>query len=219
MSAGGGKLPQLCDATDVCAKCGAMAVTSKCSRCLRVCYCNKQCQEKHWSVHKKICKTPAQQEAGAGQQEHRSGRLYNASLDGDLPTVRALIAEGADVNWASPETRGTPLHVASLNGRLSVVNALIAARAVVDRVDAKGFTALMLAAQEGREAIVSVLHRVAGASLHHVNNQGFTAMPLLPSMAMLESCEFFSEREITRLCCQVIGVAQRRSVSPAKMVI
>ena len=118
MSAGGGparKLPlevRLCDATDVCAKCGAMAVTSKCSRCLRVCYCNKQCQEKHWSVHKKVCKTPAQQEAGAGQQEHRNIRLFDASFDGDLPTVRALIAEGADVNWAQPETRGTPLHVA-----------------------------------------------------------------------------------------------------------
>ena len=113
MSAGGGPAPKLplevrlCDATDVCAKCGAMAVTSKCSRCLRVCYCNKQCQEKHWSVHKKICKTPAQQEAGAGQQEDRNRRLYSASFLGDLPTVRALIAEGADVNWAKPETRHT----------------------------------------------------------------------------------------------------------------
>ena len=118
MSAGGGPAPKLplevrlCDATDVCAKCGAMAVTSKCSRCLRVCYCNKQCQEKHWSVHKKICKTPAQQEAGAGQQEDKNIDLFNASFDGDLPTVRALIAEGCDVNWAHPETKHTPLHVA-----------------------------------------------------------------------------------------------------------
>ena len=102
MSAGGGKLPQLCDATEVCAKCGAMAAKSKCSRCLRVCYCCKRCQEKHWPVHKKTCKTPAQQEAGAGQQVHRNIDLYNASFDGDLATVTALIAEGADVNFAHP---------------------------------------------------------------------------------------------------------------------
>jgi ankyrin repeat protein len=153
-----------------------MAVTSKCSRCLRVCYCNKQCQEKHWPLHKKICKTPAQQEAGAGQQENRNMRLYNTSLHGDLPTVRALIAEGADVNFAQPETRLTPLHVASLKGHLSVVNALIAARAVVDRVHTDGYTALMAAAQEGHEAIVNALHRVAGASVHHVNNLGRTAL-------------------------------------------
>jgi ankyrin repeat protein len=117
-----------------------------------------------------------QQEAGAGQQEHRNVRLYNASIRGDLPTVIALIAEGADVNDPHPETRGTPLHVASQKGHLSVVNALIAARAVVDRVDADGFTALMMAAACNHEAVVSVLHRVAGASVHHANNQGATAM-------------------------------------------
>ena len=81
------------------------------------------------------------------------------------------------MNWTHPE-QGllTPLHAASASGHLSVVNALIAARAVVDRVNVQGFTALMYAAQQGHEAIVSVLHRVAAASVHHVNNQGFTAM-------------------------------------------
>ena len=34
----------------------------------------------------------------------------------------------------------------------------------------------MLAAQQGHETVVSVLHRVAGASVHHVNNEGVTAM-------------------------------------------
>ena len=63
-------------------------------------------------MHKKVCKTPAQQEAGAGQQEDKNIDLFNASFDGDLPTVRALIAEGCDVNWAHPETKHTPLHVA-----------------------------------------------------------------------------------------------------------
>ena len=122
MSAGGGPAPKLplehllCDATNVCAKCGAMAVTSKCSRCLRVWYCDKRCHEKHWSQHKKVCKTPAQQEAGAGQQEDRNRQLYNASYHGDLPTVTALIAEGACVNFPHPENRGTPLQSMLLAG-------------------------------------------------------------------------------------------------------
>ena len=83
-------------------------------------------------------------------------------------TVTALIAVGSDVNDPDPETRSTPLHAASLNGHVSVVNALIAARAVVDRVDAHGHAALMGAAQEGYEAIVNALHRLAGASVHRV---------------------------------------------------
>jgi MYND finger len=101
------------DATDVCANCGA-SVKFKCSRCLRVCYCSKQCQEKHWPLHKKICKTPEQQEAV--QQNVRNRRLFDASIDGDLPTATALIAEGADVNWAQPRTGYTPLHAASIYG-------------------------------------------------------------------------------------------------------
>jgi MYND finger/Ankyrin repeats (3 copies)/Ankyrin repeat len=165
----------LSEASEVCAKCGAIEAKSKCSRCLRVCYCSKQCQEKHWPLHKKICKTDAPKpETGVGQQLLNNMRLFDASFLGDLPTATAMIAEGADVNWAKPETRSTPLHVASVNGHLSVVNALIAARAAVDRVDAQDWTALMGAAHEGHEAVVVALHQVAGSSVHHVNNEGRT---------------------------------------------
>ena len=73
--------------------------------------------EKHWPLHKKQCKTPTVQEAGARQQEHRNMRLFNASILGDLPTVTALIAEGADVNFAHPwNGLLIPLHVASQGG-------------------------------------------------------------------------------------------------------
>ena len=114
-------------------------------------------------------------------------------------TVTALIAEGADVNCAHPETRHTPLYSASLNGHLSVVNALIAARAVVDRLSAQGFTALTIAAHNGHEAVVNALHRVAGASVHHAENNGYTVCTKPPSRDMLESCAIFSELELTRM--------------------
>ena len=175
MSGGGGKLPQLCDA------CSKMAAKFKCSRCLRVCYCSKQCQEKHWRLHKKLCKTTTEEQSKAllsysRPQEDKNMDLFDACLDGDLPKVKALIAEGADVKWVQPETRHTPLHAASEQGHLSVVNALIEARTVVDRVDGLGWTALMTAAGEGHEAIVVALHQLAGASVHHVNNEGRTAL-------------------------------------------
>ena len=57
-----------------------------------------------------------------------------------------------------------------------MVNALIAARAAVDRADSLGFTALIYAAQEGFDAIVDCLIRVAGASVHHVNFEGRTVL-------------------------------------------
>ena len=65
---------QLCDATNVCAKCGAMAVTSKCSRCLRVCYYNKQCQEKHWATQEDLQYSHA---AGSGSGA-AEGQKYSA---------------------------------------------------------------------------------------------------------------------------------------------
>ena len=40
---------RLCDATDVCVKCGAMAARFSCSRCGLVKYCDESCQNAHWS--------------------------------------------------------------------------------------------------------------------------------------------------------------------------
>ena len=168
---------QLCDATDVCGKCGAMAARFCCSRCELVKYCGESCQNAHWSRHKPLCRAPQQQSERQGQQDDIDSRLFNASFDGDLREVTAMIAEGADVNWAAvDQQRGTPLIVASQRGHLAVVNALIAARAAVDRSTSQGCTALLVAADNGFDAIVECLIRVAGASVHHVNVEGRTAL-------------------------------------------
>lgn len=43
---------------DMCARCGTSSgPLKKCSQCLVVCYCSKECQVAHWRDHKPICNT------------------------------------------------------------------------------------------------------------------------------------------------------------------
>eukprot|EP01084_Bolivina_argentea_P128448 227060_1 len=39
-----------------CDNCGKSGVSSRCSACQTVYYCNKQCQSDHWKNHKTQCK-------------------------------------------------------------------------------------------------------------------------------------------------------------------
>ena len=41
---------------NACAACNASAAKKKCSGCLHVSYCNRECQVAHWKEHKKVCK-------------------------------------------------------------------------------------------------------------------------------------------------------------------
>ena len=38
-----------------CGKCGNWKAAKKCGKCLKTCYCSRQCQVAHWKVHKKGC--------------------------------------------------------------------------------------------------------------------------------------------------------------------
>ena len=40
-----------------CAACGEAGASLKCGGCGLVYYCSRECQKKHWKVHKKECKT------------------------------------------------------------------------------------------------------------------------------------------------------------------
>ena len=44
----------------VCSYCNAIAIRDyfkKCAECRRAAYCSKECQKKHWPVHKAVCKS------------------------------------------------------------------------------------------------------------------------------------------------------------------
>jgi ankyrin repeat protein len=68
--------------------------------------------------------------------------LSRAARNSDLKVVRALIANGADVNLGVTRTSHTPLMVAAENRRTVVISDLIRAGANVNAVDNTGSTAL-----------------------------------------------------------------------------
>ena len=77
--------------------------------------------------------------------------LLAAAKRGDIGTVQALLAKGADVNAATP-TGGTALMAAAAAGHLDIVRALLAKGADVDARDKNGWSALMRAAKAGLES-------------------------------------------------------------------
>lgn len=46
-------------APSLCAACGKDLATLKCSRCMSVRYCSKECQRAHWKAHKGVCVAPS----------------------------------------------------------------------------------------------------------------------------------------------------------------
>lgn len=52
--------PENLKVLEACTACGGTATKpQKCSVCLRVSYCSKECQRSHWKTHKSECKAPA----------------------------------------------------------------------------------------------------------------------------------------------------------------
>lgn len=43
-------------AQQVCAQCSKPGAPKECSRCQQTSYCGRECQQKHWKKHKKVCK-------------------------------------------------------------------------------------------------------------------------------------------------------------------
>ena len=82
-------------------------------------------------------------ETHAQAAENLSERLCTAALNGDLASVKALLATDANVN-ASDNSGQTPLHYAVKcnDDPEPVINALIAAGADIEALDKHGYTPL-----------------------------------------------------------------------------
>jgi|GEM_PF-2603038 len=103
------------------------------------------------------------------------GRLFKASREGDVATVRKLLDEGVDPN-ASPSGGRTCLMVASENGHPQVVKTLLSKGAKANLQEWKvKFTALMVAAKHGQAEIVKLLLE-AGADPSVKDKDTWTAL-------------------------------------------
>jgi ankyrin repeat protein len=116
---------------------------------------------------------------GADANAKRGGipMLITASQRGYLDIVRALLAEGAEVD-ARWDTNGwTALMAASTHGDLDVVQVLLDKGADVNAKDAHGTTALWAAAQSGhREVVQGLLDKGADANAKADAYRGETAL-------------------------------------------
>jgi uncharacterized protein len=79
--------------------------------------------------------------------------LMLASLHGSLPTVKLLIAKGAEIN----KPGWTPLHYAATNGQLEVARLLIEQHAFIDAMSPNKTTPLMMAARQKNPTIARFL--------------------------------------------------------------
>ncbi len=104
--------------------------------------------------------------------------LMQAAAQGDLPTVYALLASGADIERQSSRAGLTPLMCAATGskqpGSLAIIKVLLVAGADPNRQAEDGETALMKAAVAGRPEAVETLW-AHGAHHDTKDNIGMTA--------------------------------------------
>lgn len=101
-------------------------------------------------------------------------RLADAAMRTDGVAIRALLAQGADVNAPQPDG-STALHWAVRSGDLDTARLLIKSGAKVDLSTRYGVTPLHLASLNGQAPMIDALIR-AGASPNAANPGGETAL-------------------------------------------
>lgn len=80
-----------------------------------------------------------------------------AASEGNVPRVRALLEQGADVNFRLPDNGTTALIAAARNGHLPVVEVLLTAGANINEVDHDVGSALYWAAFNGQVGMMKFL--------------------------------------------------------------
>jgi uncharacterized protein len=104
----------------------------------------------------------------------QSPNLFVAARTNDLNSVRALIANKADVN--QQDDKGyTPLIMATYNGSYDVAQFLLEHGAATEKKDSSGRTALMGASFKGDERDVALLLQ-HGADPNAKDSKGLTSM-------------------------------------------
>jgi ankyrin repeat protein len=149
------------------------------------------------------------------RDDNRSTALMGAAADGREPSVRFLLARGADVN--AHNFRGwTPLMWAAAMGRGETIKILLHAGAGLDQTTDIVQTALMLAAQNGRIDAVRLL-RANGAKRDVVDSDGQTARTRaleqgrIDCARLLEDCSQTQQSSVVNSDLGRLGTQKRRS--------
>ncbi len=124
-----------------------------------------------------IAAAPAVQSTG----EIANKELIRAAVRGDMDSLKAALAGGADINTKDAEG-WTPLMRAAWNGKTAIVLALLSNNADVKTINKGGETALLKAGQRGFTDIVTLLEN-AGAQKTQItlNDSEFPVPSLTPA--------------------------------------
>eukprot|EP00929_Paragymnodinium_shiwhaense_P070022 TRINITY_DN35407_c0_g1_i1.p1 TRINITY_DN35407_c0_g1~~TRINITY_DN35407_c0_g1_i1.p1 ORF type:complete len:727 (-),score=222.25 TRINITY_DN35407_c0_g1_i1:130-2310(-) len=102
---------------------------------------------------------------------------HHAAMEGNIDTLRKIIATGADVNIPDYIHQHMPVHIAAAQGFNDIVALLLEQAANPNSKDAFGQTPLMHAANEGHLSSVAMLLK-AGVRTNETDNAGQTAAHL-----------------------------------------
>jgi uncharacterized protein len=128
---------------------------------------------------------------GASVNGHNAA-LIKAAQEGDIDGIKALVADGANVNSQSGDS-WTPLMIAALEGEVETIETLFGKGAVLDASSGKGWTALMIATIEGHLEVVRTLLE-HGAQVNAENDKGWTALRFAVSMDETEILRLLIEK-------------------------
>ena len=123
--------------------------------------------------------TKAEQELAEAireKKEFSESSFFVAANEGDLATVRELLAEGVDVNARDEETGYTALQSASLSGRVPLVKLLLSKGAEVNDNYWAGITSPLLNAASGGHLTITQELLANGAHLEAKDTAGLTPL-------------------------------------------
>jgi ankyrin repeat protein len=127
----------------------------------------------------------------SGSDKQGRTDLHYAAIDGDVDTLKQLLASGSDPN-AQDSQGWTPLHFAAQASSSAAAEALLAAGARTDLRDSHGNTPLFRAvfSYAGDGGVISAL-RAAGADPHAKNLSDVSPVSLARAIANYDVANFF----------------------------